>query len=211
MQRQERGIRIGNAALLALALAASAGTSAGASGGALPGGDAPARIVVARARPGEQPLVVQGQVVRADGKTPAAGIVLYVYQTDTTGRYSDTPGAPPRLRGWVRTDASGHYEYRTIRPAPYPGGRVPAHVHTQLWGDGAPPQWGTELLFDDDPALPAAERERSKALGRFAFVCAPRRDAHGWLHCRHDLRLKTSGDRIEANSRHGLVPPERSR
>jgi protocatechuate 3,4-dioxygenase beta subunit len=196
---------------VAVLLAVVGAMTGAARGGGFPGCGSPPHILVAKAKAGEQPLVVQGQVVRADGKTPAAGVVVYVYQTDTTGRYNEKPGAPPRLRGWMQTDVHGNYEYRTIRPAPYPGGRVPAHVHTQLWGPGVPEQWGTELLFADDPALPAAERERSQALGRFAYVCSPRRDDHGWLHCRHDLRLKTTGDRIEANSRHGLLATERSR
>src|SRR5688572_27130373 len=32
-------------------------------------------------------LAVSGTVYKSDGKTPAPGVVLYVYQTDQTGRY----------------------------------------------------------------------------------------------------------------------------
>jgi protocatechuate 3,4-dioxygenase beta subunit len=178
---------------------------------ALPGGNAPSRIVLTQAKAGEQPLLVEGQVLRPDGKTPAAGIVLYVYQTDTTGRYSARPGDPPRLRGWVRTDTAGRYAYRTIRPGPYPGHRTPAHVHVQLWGDGAPPQWGTTLEFADDALLGRTERQESTALGRFAFVCVPRLDAQKVQHCRHDLRIKSTEDRFEPNTRHGFTVSGRPR
>ena len=171
------------------------------AGGA--GANAPPRITIAEPAKGEQPLLVEGQVVRADGTTPAAGVVVYVFHTDSSGYYNRQRGEPPRLRGWMRTDGAGRYAYRTIRPAPYPERRNAAHVHVQLWGEETPPQWGTTLEFADDPLLPAAEREKSAALGRFGFVCSPSRDAQGVEHCRHDLRLKTTGDEFEANSRHG--------
>jgi len=103
--------------------------------------------------PGEK-LVVTG----TDGATPAAGVFLYVYNTDSTGRYNSERGQPPRLRGWIKTGADGRYEYRTVKPASYPGSRIPAHVHTQLWG-GFAPQEGPELNFEGDPFLSASEKE----------------------------------------------------
>ncbi|HEV8238472.1 MAG TPA: hypothetical protein VGS57_03810, partial [Thermoanaerobaculia bacterium] len=171
------------------------------AGGA--GANAPPRITITEAAKGEQPLLVEGQVVQADGKTPAAGVVVYVFHTDSSGHYNRERGEAPRLRGWMRTDSAGRYAYRTIRPAPYPDRPNAAHVHVQLWGESTPPQWGTTLEFADDPLLPAAEREKSAALGRFGFVCSPSRDAQGVEHCRHDLRLKTTPDEFEASSRHG--------
>jgi len=171
------------------------------AGGA--GADAPPRITITEPAKGEQPLLVEGQVVQADGATPAAGVVVYVFHTDSSGHYNRQRGEPPRLRGWMRTDSAGRYAYRTIRPAAYPDHRNAAHVHVQLWGEATPPQWGTTLEFADDPLLPSEERDESTALGRFAFVCSPTRDARGVEHCRHDLRLKTTADEFEANSRHG--------
>ncbi len=80
------------------------------------------------------PLVISGTVVAADGTTPVAGVVVYAYHTDAMGYYrkaqtGDTGERGPRLRGWVRTDAEGHFEFTTIHPAPYPHRDVPAHVH----------------------------------------------------------------------------------
>ena len=199
-----------------IAVAVSGGIAAGglAAGGAfaggascLPGGDAPSRLTIATPGRGERALVVGGQVFRRDGKTPAPGVVVYVYHTDSAGYYSREAGAPPRLRGWLRTDAEGRYEYRTIRPAPYPDRREAAHVHTQLWGDGVPPQWGTTLVFADDPLVAADERRRSAKLGRFGYVCAPKPGPDGALRCRHDLRASLLPSVFEPSTRHGLAHP----
>jgi protocatechuate 3,4-dioxygenase beta subunit len=171
-----------------------------------PGPNAPWRISIAGpSEPGDR-LVVSGRVFQADGKTPAPGLVVYVYQTDHTGLYSARRGDPPRLRGWMKTDAAGRYEYSTVRPAPYPDGRIPAHVHTQIWGAGVPPQWNTELLFADDPRVPETERRESAQAADFAWVCSPElRD--GAARCTHNLRLKPAGDRFEDGIRHGLEGP----
>ena len=93
------------------------------------------------------PIVISGTLVAPDGKTPAGGVTVYAYQTDAKGQYRRSQQAgengenEPRLRGWVKTDDKGHFEFATIRPAPYPSRNVPAHLHLQLWGAGFPRQW----------------------------------------------------------------------
>lgn len=152
------------------------------------------------------PLVVRGRVFRPDGTTPAAGVILYVYHTDINGLYNRQGLSGARLQGWLRTATDGSYEYRTIRPAPYPGRTAAAHIHTQLWGDGVPPQYGTDLLFDDDPLVSDSERHRS-GLGRFAFV-KKTRNVERVLHVEHDLQLQLGGAEFEENTMHGLKPCE---
>ena len=171
-----------------------------------PGPAAPWRISIAGPDETGDRLIVSGRVFGTDGKTPAPGLVLYVYQTDHTGLYSARRGDPPRLRGWMKTDAQGRYEYSTVRPAPYPNARIPAHVHTQLWGAGVAPQWNTELLFADDPRVSETERRESAQAGDFAWVCAPE-PREGGARCIHNLRLKPAGDRFEDGIRHGLEGP----
>jgi protocatechuate 3,4-dioxygenase beta subunit len=148
------------------------------------------------------PLVVRGHVFLADGVTPAAGVILYVYHTDATGVYNRGEG-PPRLRAWLRTDSAGAYEYRTIRPAAYPGRTVPAHIHTQVWGHGVPAQYGPELEFDDDPLLGATERQSSEKAGRFAWILRPEKRS-GVLEVTHDIRLESGGTTFEDNTAHGF-------
>lgn len=145
-----------------------------------------------------QPLAVDGTVYDPSGLRAAAGVTVYAYQTDANGIYGPRD-AVPRLRGWMKTDAAGRFRITTIRPAPYPGGKIPAHLHVHLWGGGYEPQWTDDFLFDDDPHLTEAERERSRQLGKFAFI---KKVEAG--HVAYAIRLKEKGDRFSSNIRHGF-------
>lgn len=158
--------------------------------------------IAAEDEPGQR-IVVSGQVFAPDGRTPAAGVIMYLYHTDQRGSYGFRPGVGPRLQAWLRTDETGRYRYTTVRPGVYPSRTEPAHVHYQFWGSGVPAQWAPDLVFDDDPLVSTAVRERSRAAGRFAFVARPEvRD--GVMHVRQDFRLKAAGDAFEEVTRHGL-------
>jgi len=135
------------------------------------------------------PFVIHGRVFRADGRTPAPDIIVFGYHTDATGRY-DAPAAGPhswRLRGWVRTDADGQFEFTTIRPAPYPNGKAAAHVHLTIEGAGVPRQ-DAGLVFEDDPLVTAAERRASEHAGRFGTV-RPVEIRGGVQHMTLDIRI----------------------
>ncbi len=141
------------------------------------------------------PLAIHGRVLAPDGRRPAARVVVFAYQTGADGLYSspEKPGRPWRLQGWAVTDADGRFEFRTIRPAPYPGRSIPAHVHLSMETASYGRQWAEELRFDDDRFVTAAERKASAALGAFANVrTATTRD--GLLHVDFTIRLKTRGD-----------------
>jgi hydroxyquinol 1,2-dioxygenase len=93
-----------------------------------------------------EPTFVSGRVLTADGR-PIAGAELDVWQVDGEGFYdvqrNDIEGM--RLRGKFRTDAQGHYLFRTVKPVSYsiptdgPVGKMlllmgrhpyrPAHIH----------------------------------------------------------------------------------
>jgi protocatechuate 3,4-dioxygenase, beta subunit len=139
------------------------------------------------AEPGE-PMVVSGVLFAPDGRAPVPGVTLYAYHTDARGLYAPD-GDPPRLRGWMRTGADGGYELRSVRPAPYPGRTIPAHVHFNAWGAGYPRQWFEQLEFEGDPILTPERVERSRRLGRFGFVRPLARDKDGVWRCTFDLRL----------------------
>ena len=127
------------------------------------------------------PLMVSGKVVGEDGRTPLAGVVVYAYHTDDSGHYrSDGIGAgeaSPRLRGWAKTDSRGHFEFATIKPAPYPDRDVPAHIHVTAWGAGYPRQW-FQVEFSGDPLLPKQHFTDNTA--DFLYIVPLAEHAGGW-------------------------------
>jgi protocatechuate 3,4-dioxygenase beta subunit len=143
--------------------------------------------------PGER-IVISGRIFDADGKSPAPGVTLFVYHTDSKGHYNarDDP-FQPRLHGWVRTDSNGRYEIRSIRPAPYPDRRIPSHIHVHVFGRGLPERSIPEFNFQDDPFLSAEQRALPSRLGSFSPVVALTRDADGIWHGTRDIRLGASG------------------
>ena len=140
------------------------------------------------------PLVINGRVYQTDGRTPAAGITVFAYQTDATGLY-DMPSNGPhswRLKGWAVTDAEGRFQFRTIRPASYPNAAVPQHVHLHLEGPHVPRRWTTELEFDDDPKVTARQREVSRQAGMFGGI-RPVTKRDGIDHVEINLRIESRG------------------
>lgn len=148
--------------------------------------------VIADARePGER-LEISGQVFAPDGATPVANVIVYAYQTDATGEYRNDPNTlVARLHGWAKTDAQGRYAFHTIKPAPYPGRSIAAHVHIHVWGAGYPLQWTPELLFAGDPFLKPDQMAASKALGKFANVQPLQAAADGSVSCVFNIRIST--------------------
>ena len=126
--------------------------------------NAPARVVVPpTGEPGEA-LVISGVVFKPDGRTPLAGASVYVYQTDAKGAYAvDDARASnnPRLRGYLRTDAEGRYEFRTIRPGSYPGTRNPGHIHYHVNAPGHTERV-FEIVFEGDTLIPEQWKRDAK-------------------------------------------------
>jgi len=122
--------------------------------------------VASAAEPGDR-LEVKGVVLAADGRTPVAKASVYVYQTDAKGYYrpDDAMGnRNPRLRALLRTDASGRYSFRTIRPGSYPGTRVPQHIHYEVAAAGHGSRI-FEIIFEQDPNVTAEIRKQAAEPG----------------------------------------------
>lgn len=142
--------------------------------------------------PGE-PMVVQG-VVRNRAGEPVAGVVVYAYQTNAEGIYPRGEGARGlvarhgRLRAWVQSDAEGRYRFDTIRPASYPGQRIPAHIHLHVIESGCCTYWIDDIEFTDDPLLDARAGRRGAARGGEGLV-TPRRDEEGVWQVARDIVL----------------------
>lgn len=139
--------------------------------------------------PGD-PLWVDGVVFDASGENPLPGVVFRVYQTDASGVYQEetTDASNPRLQGWVRTDSEGRFEIRTIRPGPYPGGGVPAHIHFVFPRKGFRDS-SFELMFAGDSELTTAAIEKSREQGRAGQIQPVLRGDDGIWRCSRDFKL----------------------
>jgi len=142
--------------------------------------------------PGE-PLVIRGTIYQRDGKTPAPHVILYVYHTNHNGTY--TPGDNQKnarrhgaLRGWVKTDQNGRYEFTTIRPAAYPGRTDPAHIHPIIMEPDGRYYWIDDYLFDDDKLVTTRVRNGQQKRGGSGIITV-RKNTHGVWEGRRDIIL----------------------
>ncbi len=113
-------------------------------------------------------IEVSGIVYQRDGMTPASDVVLYVYHTNQEGVYptnADEEGWAKRhgyIRGWVKTDKNGYYEFRTLRPAAYPDRGAAEHIHITVKEPDKNEYYLDNYLFADDPLLSKDLRERPR-------------------------------------------------
>jgi len=153
--------------------------------------DAPSKITVAsKEEPGER-LIVTGQVFGPEGKTPLTRASVYVYHTDAKGLYTPetNDSRNPRLRGYMRTDAQGRYEFRTIKPAPYPNNRIPAHIHYVVNAPGHQERI-FEIVFEGDPLIDERIRADAAKEGSAFSICALTRDQQGVWRCSQDIKMR---------------------
>lgn len=113
-----------------------------------------------------QKLLITGTIYKLDGRTPAPNVILYYYHTDINGVYANKPVLDLRvvkhgyIRGWVRSDTNGKYAIYTVRPAPYPGRNLEAHIHPSIKEPTIDKEYYIdEFVFDDDPLLTGTKRK----------------------------------------------------
>lgn len=147
--------------------------------------------LVSEKEPGEQ-LIINGTLYSPDRKTPAAGVLLYVYQTDATGVYNTNDGSwqKPRLNGWFRTDEDGRYKIRTVKPGSYPNRKQSAHIHLVIVPENGPARWLDDFLFEGDPFLSSSDQLRPARDGRFSHVMKISKEKDGLLRCERDIVLE---------------------
>jgi protocatechuate 3,4-dioxygenase beta subunit len=147
----------------------------------------------------KEPVIVSGTIYGLDGRTPVEGALLWVYQTDATGIYSPTSGDGynrfTRIHGQMKTGVDGRYEFRTIRPASYPGRTVPAHIHASLSAPGFQEYWIDNYLFDGDPFITAEVRKQDRGGGAFSSILKLSRGSDGTLRATRDIQLEHCTER----------------
>ena len=152
----------------------------------------PMAIIAADDEPGER-LVLTGRATFPGG-APAPGVVVYAHHTDAAGLYSrggDESVWSRRhglLRGWAKTDMDGVYGFYTIKPAPYPDGSMPAHIHLFIGEPGHPPYYIDDVVFAGEYGVDDAYRARMENRGGSGIVTLTR-DGRVWRAVR-DIALE---------------------
>ena len=88
----------------------------------------------------------------------------------------------------MKTDREGRYRFRTIRPAPYPNARIPAHIHPIVKEPQRNEYYIDEYVFADDPLVTGKERERMEGRGGTGVVDLARNNDGVWVG-RRDIIL----------------------
>lgn len=149
-------------------------------------------VIPPEKEPGE-PLIITGHVFQADGKTPAEGMVLWVYHTDRTGYYNEKDDAShPRLNGWMKIGPDGKYEFRTIRPGAYPHRTTPAHIHAHLYGPGFSERSIDDYWFKDDPRINDKELAAQAKEGGHPVIVEVQRGSDGIWRGERDITVKAA-------------------
>ena len=129
-----------------------------------------------------QKMLLTGIVYEQDGKTPAPGVVVYYYHTNTEGKYLHKPeekrSLPPNelgqthgyIRGWVKTDTIGRYFIYTVRPGAYPGRDEPAHIHLTIKEPNVKEYYIDDIVFDDDKLMTTKRRIKLENRGGTGIV-----------------------------------------
>lgn len=148
---------------------------------------APTRQVLAGPEEAGQRLFLTGIVYANDCVTPVRDAVLDIWHADDTGCYSrfdnceNPSGDDYKLRGIIRTGATGAFALETVKPGFYLNGTQfrPSHIHLKA----RHPQIAeltTQLYFEGDPYIdidPAASRP--DAAGRIIPLTEREDGLHG--------------------------------
>jgi len=103
----------------------------------------------------DQRLHLSGTVYDTEDK-PAANVLLYLYHTDNSGRYTASEGATGwarkhgALRSWLKTDSTGQYHLYTGMPGAYPSGIEPPHIHIVVKQPGYSEYYIDGVVFEKD-------------------------------------------------------------
>ncbi|HEX8248241.1 MAG TPA: hypothetical protein VF599_08730 [Pyrinomonadaceae bacterium] len=149
------------------------------------------KTVLAKKSERDEPMIISGTVYQADGKTPAPGVLIYFYHTDSEGIYGRGNGEHKHghFRGWMLTDTKGRYEISSIKPTSYPNRTFAAHIHMTLTGKNFKEDWIDSILFEGDRFISAQERNQAGRKGGFNPILKLEKGADGSLRGTRDIQL----------------------
>lgn len=152
------------------------------------------KAVLADEKDEGEPLIISGTVYEKDGKRGAPNILIYAYHTDAKGFYGRGKDEHPhgKHHGWMLTDERGRYEFRTIKPAPYPARDTPAHIHFTLTGIDFKEYWIDDIWFEGDALItPAITKKQMTGRGGFSGILKLEKKVGGILHGERNIKLGT--------------------
>lgn len=133
------------------------------------------------------PIKITGTIYQSDGKTPAAGVILYVYHTNEDGIYpskgdeKDWSSRHGHIRAWLKTNRLGQYTFYTGLPASYPGRKVAAHIHPTLLEPNGKYYYVEDYYFADDPYLTKRELNPAAPRGGTPGVLQLQQEGDLWV------------------------------
>lgn len=136
--------------------------------------------------PGKK-IKVTGTIYEKGGKTPAEGVILYVYHTNQEGIYptrGDEKGWGRRhgyIRGWIKTGSDGRYAFYTLQPGVYPSRSAPAHIHPIILEPNGKYYWLGSYHFEDDPLLSEREAHPVNPRGGSSGLLELRKEGDLWI------------------------------
>ncbi|CAN5597407.1 hypothetical protein BH10ACI1_BH10ACI1_26370 [soil metagenome] len=140
----------------------------------------------------DEAMIISGTVFGSDGKTPAPNILIYFYHTDSDGFYGrkgDGEALHGHFRGWLLTGTNGKYEFSTIKPAPYPGRDIPAHIHSTMTGINFKENGNNTIWFEGDKLISQKERDMAEKKDEFNFILKLEKGADGILRGTRNIQL----------------------
>ena len=148
------------------------------------------KTVLSKKSDKDERMIISGTIFQPDGKTPAPNILIYFYHTDSEGYYGRRGEVRDgHFRGWMLTGANGKYEFRSIKPAPYPNRTEAAHVHMTLTGKSFTEDSINAILFEGDKFIKEQERNSVGKWGEFIPILKLEKGADGILRGTRDFKL----------------------
>lgn len=108
-------------------------------------------------------LKITGTIYESDGKTPAKNVLLFIHQADEDGNFELKRHNKKRYvkhRGWIKTDANGHYTFYTFVPGKYIFSNELTQILPIIKEPNKPEYKIESFVFDNDPLLTKSCRSK---------------------------------------------------